>query len=67
MEQKFFQVRLKKSVIGCTRSQRESVRCLGLRKIGSKRVFADSPSVRGKILKVQHLLDVQVQKQNEDQ
>ena len=60
--QKFFQVTLKKSVIGCTKSQKETVRCLGLRKIGSKKVFADHPSVRGKIIKVQHLLDVKVKK-----
>lgn len=60
--QKSFKVTLKKSVIGCTQRQREAVRCLGLRKIGSQRVFADTPCMRGQILKVQHLLDVQVQK-----
>ena len=49
--QKCFQVTLKKSVIGCSKSQKETVRCLGLRKIGSKRVFSDTPTIRGKIIK----------------
>ena len=61
---KFFKVRLKKSTIGCTRRQKETIRCLGLKKIGSEKVFADSPSVKGKIFKMQHLLDVQVQTNN---
>ena len=57
---KSFKIKLIKSTIGCTKKQKETVRCLGLRKIGSERVFLDAPSLRGKILKVQHLLDVQV-------
>lgn len=57
---KSFKIKLIKSTIGCTKKQKETVRCLGLKKIGSMGVFLDTPSLRGKILKVQHLLDVQV-------
>ena len=59
---KTFKVTLKKSVIGCTESQRETVRCLGLRKIGHAVTVNDTPANRGQIYKVQHLLDVQVEK-----
>ena len=57
---KKFKVTLKKSVISCTKTQRETVRCLGLRKIGSSKTFEDTPAARGQIFKVQHLVDVQV-------
>ena len=59
-DKKSFKLRLIKSTIGCTKKQKETVRCLGLKKIGSEKVFIDTPSLRGKILKVHHLLDVQV-------
>ena len=59
-DKKSFKLKLIRSTIGCTKRQKETVRCLGLKKIGSERVFLDTPSLRGKVLKVQHLLDVQV-------
>ena len=59
-DKKSFKIKLIKSTIGCTKKQKETVRCLGLKKIGSKKEFLDTPSLRGKILKVRHLLDVQV-------
>ena len=62
MSAKKFTVTLKRSVIGCTETQKETVRCLGLRKIGSQKTFEDSPATRGQIRKVQHLVDVQVVK-----
>ena len=55
---KSFRVKLKKSTIGCTQTQKDTVRCLGLRKINSQAVVADNPANRGQILKVQHLLEV---------
>ena len=61
-DKKSFKIKLIKSTIGCTKKQKEAVRCLGLKKIGSERVFLDVPSLRGQVLKVQHLLDVQVSK-----
>ncbi len=59
---KKFRVKLKRSTIGCTKDQKETVRCLGLRKIGSEKTHSDSPSVRGMIFKLQHMLDVVVEK-----
>ena len=59
---KTFRVKLIKSVIGCTQDQRETVRCLGLRKLGSEALLKDNPANRGQIFKVQHLLDVRTEK-----
>jgi large subunit ribosomal protein L30 len=53
-----FRVTLKRSVIGCAQHQRETVRCIGLRKIRQQVVVNDTPAMRGQIMKVQHLLDV---------
>lgn len=55
---KQFRVTLKRSLIGCTKDQRETVRCIGLRNIQQEVVVKDSPAMRGQIMKVQHLLDV---------
>lgn len=57
---KRFRVTLKKSLIGCTQRQRETIRCLGLRRIGSKVTMSDNPANRGQIVAVQHMLDVEV-------
>ena len=51
-------VQLKKSTIGCTEKQKACVRGLGLTKIGRQRTLENTPSVRGMIKKVIHLLDV---------
>lgn len=59
---KKFRVKLMKSLIGCTQSQRDTVRCLGLRRREQEIVVADNPAVRGQIMKVQHLLQVSVEK-----
>lgn len=58
---KAFKVRLKKSLIGSTKSQKDTVRCLGLRKINDEVVVQDNPANRGQIFKMQHLLDVRVE------
>lgn len=55
---KQFRVTLKRSLSGCTESQRETVRCIGLRKIRQEVVVKDTPAMRGQIMKVQHLVDV---------
>lgn len=57
---KTFLVTLKRSVIGCTKDQRETVRCLGLRKRHQTVEVADNAANRGQIMKVQHLIDVVV-------
>ena len=59
---KKFRVTLKRSLIGSTQSQKDTVRCLGLRKRHSEVVVDDNPATRGQIMKVQHLLDVKVEK-----
>lgn len=59
---KSFRVKLKKSLIGCTQKQKDTIRCIGgLRKINQEIVVKDSPQVRGQITKVQHLLEVSVE------
>jgi large subunit ribosomal protein L30 len=58
MMAKQFRVVLKKSLIGCSKDQRETVRCIGLRHRSEEVVVKDTPAMRGQILKVQHLLDV---------
>ncbi|MEO0334833.1 MAG: 50S ribosomal protein L30 [Pseudomonadota bacterium] len=55
---KAFKVRLKRSTIGSTQTQKDTVRCLGLRKVNSVNVVPDNPAMRGQIMKVQHLLEV---------
>ena len=47
-----------KSPIGRERSQRKTLIGLGLNKIGRKRELEDTPSVRGMIDKVKHLIRV---------
>lgn len=49
----------KKSSIGFSKDQKETIRSLGLRKLNSVVVREDSPSVRGMIFKVQHLVQVE--------
>jgi large subunit ribosomal protein L30 len=55
---KQFKVKLVKSYIGATDSQKETLRCLGLRKTNSEVVVNDNPATRGQIIKMQHLLKV---------
>ncbi len=59
---KSFRVKLVKGLAGTTKDQRETVRCLGLRKVQSEAVVKDNPANRGQIHKVQHLLQVVVEK-----
>jgi large subunit ribosomal protein L30 len=48
-----------KSTIGCKSNQRDSLRTLGLRKIRQSVVREDTPSVRGLINAVRHLVTVE--------
>lgn len=52
-------VRLVRSTIGTLPKQRATVRSLGLRKIGSTIEHDDTPSVRGMIKAVSHLVSVE--------
>lgn len=60
--EKTFLVTLKRSLIGCTDTQRKTVAALGLRKRLKSVTVKDNAANRGQILKVQHLVDVKVQK-----
>jgi large subunit ribosomal protein L30 len=48
-----------KSRIGGTRAQRESLRSLGLHRIGESVVQPDRPEIRGMIQVVRHLVTVE--------
>ena len=52
-------VTLKRSVIGRPGNQVQTVKALGLRKIGDTRELVDTPAVRGMIKTVQHLVEVE--------
>ena len=49
-------VRLVKSPIGTTRRVRETVRGLGLTKIGTERELVRTPSVEGMVRRLKHLV-----------
>ena len=57
-DKKTLTVKLVKSVAGTRQSHRDTVRGLGLRKLGSERVLEDTPAVRGMINKVDYLVKV---------
>ncbi len=48
----------RKSRNGCDRRQIETLRSLGLRRIGHTVEHSDSPQIRGMIHKVRHLVEV---------
>jgi large subunit ribosomal protein L30 len=52
-------ITLKKSVIGSNDIIRDTVKSLGLTKTQQSVIQEDSPSVRGKIRKLEHLLTVE--------
>lgn len=51
-------IQLVRSVISTNKSQRATVRGLGLRKLNSVCELKDTPAVRGMIFKVKHLVKV---------
>lgn len=48
----------KKSFVGHHRRQREVVRSLGLRRLHQTVVHEDTPTIRGMVRKVSHLVEV---------
>lgn len=52
-------VTLKRSKIGCTKSQKATLACLGLKKINQSRSFKETPAFLGQINKVRHLVVVE--------
>ena len=49
----------KKSTLGCKANQRETLRSLGLKRIGDVVVKEDRPEIRGMLATVTHLVDVE--------
>ncbi|MBM4268297.1 MAG: 50S ribosomal protein L30 [Deltaproteobacteria bacterium] len=54
-----YHLTLLESEIGGTVRQRATLRCLGLRRRGSRSMVADTPQMRGRIRAVAHLLAVE--------
>lgn len=54
-------VTLKRSLIGRTQDQRDTVKALGLRKLHQTVEHDDNPAIRGMINKVSHLVTVKEQ------
>jgi large subunit ribosomal protein L30 len=52
-------VTLKKSTIGATKDVKDTVQSLGLRKLNACAVHEDTPSIRGMVHKVRHLVKVE--------
>lgn len=55
-------ITLKKSLIGRVRKHIDTANSLGLKKIGNVTVQPDNDATRGKIAKINYLVDVEVQK-----
>jgi len=52
-------VRQTRSEIGCKKNQRETLRSLGLKRIGDIVVKEDRPEIRGMLATVPHLVSVE--------
>lgn len=48
-----------KSTIGCKKDQIATIKALGLKKIRSEKIHEDTPTIRGMIEKVKHLVSVE--------
>jgi large subunit ribosomal protein L30 len=58
MAEKKVRVTLKKSVIGEKPKTRATIESLGLRKLHQTKEHADTPTLRGMLHKVRHLVEV---------
>lgn len=56
-------ITLTKGLVAKREDQKKVVRALGLRKYGSSVVHADSPTIRGMVNKVHHLVTVTEEKE----
>ena len=52
-------VTYRKSAIGYRQDQKDTIRALGLRRLHQSVVHQDTPTIRGMVAKVQHLVDLQ--------
>ena len=58
MADRTLKVTLTRSIIGLSPKQEATVRALGLRRINQAVVHQDTPTIRGMIAKVPHVLEV---------
>jgi large subunit ribosomal protein L30 len=58
MPDKTLKITLVRSPIGSTRRHKATIRALGLRRIRQTVELADSPSLRGMLAKVAHLVEI---------
>lgn len=56
---KKLRIRWVKSSIGYSKRQKETIRALGLRRLGQTVELVDTPSIRGMVNKVNHLVAVE--------
>jgi large subunit ribosomal protein L30 len=56
---KKLRITYKKSMIGYSQDQRDTMKALGLRKLNQVTTRPDNPSVRGMLFKVRHLVMVE--------
>ncbi len=52
-------IKLVKSAIGRSESQKKTLKALGLKKLNQSATKKDTPSIRGMISKVSHLVEVE--------
>ena len=52
-------VQQKRSTIGCKKNQRDTLRSLGLKRIGDVVVKEDRPEIRGMLQAIPHLIAVE--------
>lgn len=52
-------IKLIKSPIGYAQDQKDTVKALGLRKMGQEVLRPDNPPIRGMVFKVKHLVSVE--------
>lgn len=48
-----------RSAIGCPKDQKATVRALGLKRMNDTVEQADTPTVRGMVFKIKHLVEVE--------
>jgi len=48
-----------RSIIGCSKKQKETIKCLGLGRPNYSRVLSDNPMLQGQLRVVQHLVKVE--------
>lgn len=57
-QKKTITIQLRKGLMGCTESQRKTITGLGFKKRMQQKTLENTPSIRGMIKKVIHLLDI---------